>query len=259
MKKKIVAMCATVAIAALAVGGTLAYFTDTDAKTNVFTTGNVDITLNEEFNPENVKLTPGVKIQKEVTVTNSGSEPAYVRVHVAVPAVLDSGSENTPQFAAYNNTLHINWNGSSAAEGQWTQFPTTTETGPNASYPNWPANGGNYNFYQTTINGVDYNVYVYTYETALAAGATTTTSAISQMYLDAGVTNEQIADLKTAGVIDNNNQIKVYVFAEGGQQDTFSDACVALNTQFGATDDVDGIVWTLNADGDVTKVAYPAA
>ena len=259
MKKKIVAMCATVAIAALAVGGTLAYFTDTDAKTNVFTTGNVDITLEETFNEKNLKLTPGVKIQKEVTVKNEGSEPAYVRVHVAVPAVLDSGSEDKPEFAAYNNTLHINWDGASAADGQWTQFPTTTETGPNASYPNWPANGGNYNFYQTTINGIDYNVYVYTYESPLAAGKSTETNAISQMYLDTKVTNEQIAKLKEAGVIDNNNQIKVYVFAEGGQQDTFTDACVALNTQFGATDGVDGIVWTLNADGDVVKVAYPAA
>ena len=40
MKKKILAMCLCVAMLAIAiVGGTLAYFTDTDTQTNVFTNG----------------------------------------------------------------------------------------------------------------------------------------------------------------------------------------------------------------------------
>ena len=48
MKKKILALCLVVALAATAViGGTLAYFTDTDAETNVFVVGNVDIDLIE--------------------------------------------------------------------------------------------------------------------------------------------------------------------------------------------------------------------
>ena len=46
MKKKIVALCLVVALAATAIiGGTLAYFTDNDAKTNTFTVGNVKIQL----------------------------------------------------------------------------------------------------------------------------------------------------------------------------------------------------------------------
>ena len=48
MKKKIIALCLIVALAATAViGGTLAYFTDTDAETNTFTVGGVSIDLIE--------------------------------------------------------------------------------------------------------------------------------------------------------------------------------------------------------------------
>ena len=86
MKKKIIALCLIVALAATAViGGTLAYFTDTDAKTNVFTTGNVDITLTEpewdaakEADPTHSKLMPGRRIVKDATITvEEGSERAY--------------------------------------------------------------------------------------------------------------------------------------------------------------------------------------
>ena len=45
MKKKILTICLVVALLATAVGGTLAYFTDTDAQKNTFTTGNVAIDL----------------------------------------------------------------------------------------------------------------------------------------------------------------------------------------------------------------------
>ena len=56
MKKKILALSMCIALAAIAiVGASLAYFTDTDAKTNVFTTGKVDITLNENFDEDNAK------------------------------------------------------------------------------------------------------------------------------------------------------------------------------------------------------------
>ena len=48
MKKKILALCLVVALAVTAVvGGTLAYFTDTDNETNTFTVGNVKIDLLE--------------------------------------------------------------------------------------------------------------------------------------------------------------------------------------------------------------------
>lgn len=49
MKKKILALCLIVVLAVTAVtGATLAYFTDTEAATNVMTVGNIDITLEEK-------------------------------------------------------------------------------------------------------------------------------------------------------------------------------------------------------------------
>lgn len=233
MKKKILAMCLCVAMLAIAiVGGTLAYFTDTDAETNVFTTGNVAIDLIENFgdnNPETLeKLMPGDQnaITKEVTVKNTGSESAYVRVHVAFPAILDNG---TPDLAAYKNTLHWNFTKESVQEGQWSQLQNKDQVGPNANYPNWPGNGGTYNTYTTEVDGITYNVYVITYETALAAGETTKTPAISQVYLDAAVTNKQMTDI----LEKLDDEIQVLVFAEGGQEAGFTDAYTALNTQFG--------------------------
>ena len=49
MKKKILVLCLVVALAVTAVvGGTLAYFTDTDNETNTFTAGGVKIDLIEQ-------------------------------------------------------------------------------------------------------------------------------------------------------------------------------------------------------------------
>lgn len=48
MKKKLTALCLVLALGVTAIiGGTLAYFTDTDKATNVMTVGNVDVTLYE--------------------------------------------------------------------------------------------------------------------------------------------------------------------------------------------------------------------
>lgn len=238
-KKKLVSLCLVLALVLTAViGGTMAYYTDTDEATNTFTTGNVDITLIEDFEQDS-KLMPGVDVKKEVYVKNEGSETAYVRVHVAFPAILDSGSEDLPQFAAYNNTLHWNFTAASVQEGAWSQLQSSDQVGPNASYPNWPGNGGTYNTYQATVNGVLYNVYVITYETALGAGKTTPTPAINKVYLDTSVTNEEMTGILNALKVENEDGkvisegIKVLVFAEGGQQAGFTDPYEALNEQFG--------------------------
>lgn len=85
MKKKLVTLCAALALCATAiVGGTLAYFTDTDAKDNTFTVGNVDIELTEpNWKEENAKLIPGREIPKDPTITiANGSERAYTFMKV---------------------------------------------------------------------------------------------------------------------------------------------------------------------------------
>ena len=108
MKKKVTAIALAVCILAVAViGATMAYFTDTDSKTNTFTFGGVDIELNEtsEEDKENgVKagivgtdggitypgVLPGLVYSKipEVTVKDD-SLPAYVAITATVPTIYD--------------------------------------------------------------------------------------------------------------------------------------------------------------------------
>ena len=233
MKKKILALCLVVALAATAViGGTLAYFTDTDAQKNTFTTGNVAIDLWEDFGDNDAegieKLLPATGsaqagtlkngIEKEVYVTNDGSEDAYVRVHIAIPSILDDAQ---PNFDASKNVLHFNYAPETVEDGKWNWSNSVDGT-----------TGSNWNFYTTTIDSKSYNVYVVTYETKLAKDESTV-DAMSQVYLDSETTNEDITRIKeTLG--DN---WYIYVAAEGTQAEGFDDAYAALNTAFGNPSD----------------------
>ena len=89
-KRKILLLAAALCmIAILAVGGTLAYFTDTtDVENNIFTVGNVDITLDEPKWEEQGKgdapeVYPGEALAKDPTVHNVGANPCFVRVRVS--------------------------------------------------------------------------------------------------------------------------------------------------------------------------------
>jgi len=230
MKKKIIALCLIVALAATAVvGGTLAYFTDIDSADNTFVTGDVKIDLIENFGdndpatPE--KLLPATGsaqdgtlengIVKEVSVKNTGSEDAYVRVHIAIPSILDNGN---PDFDAGKNNLHFNYDRDSVGEGKWDWSKTA-----GAVYE------GDWNYYETTVGNVKYNVYVVTYGTALKANEETPYDAMSQVYLDKNTSNEAIESYKEA-LGDNWH---ILVVAEGAQAAGFDDAYEALNTAFG--------------------------
>lgn len=94
MKKKAILLIAAAAlIGTLAVGGTLAWFTDTETATNVVTTGNVDIawiendkkitTNNPGINFGSEKgqtpVVPGESLTKKAWVENEGKNDAYIR------------------------------------------------------------------------------------------------------------------------------------------------------------------------------------
>lgn len=96
MKKKVALTAAAVAlVGTLAVGGTLAWFTDTETATNVVTTGNVDIAWYEngekitaknpgvEFGKE-TPITPNVTLPKKARVKNEGKNAALIRAKVEV-------------------------------------------------------------------------------------------------------------------------------------------------------------------------------
>lgn len=212
MKKKLIAIFLCVALAAVAiVGASLAYFTDTDTKTNVFTTGKVDITLNDTFE-QGSKLVPAVveedgtinnAVEKTVSVTNDkGSEDAYVRVHIAIPTSIRS------LIGLWTFEGAENWEGAS---------DTRVDT------PN----------YTTTINGVSYDVFVFTYTDVLTA-EDSTSNILDAVTMEDTATNDEIAAV--------NGTFNIIVFAEGTQAAGFSDAETALNAAFG-TPSADANPW----------------
>lgn len=266
-KRKILTMALAICmIAILAVGGSLAYLTDTDNKTNVFTVGNVQIEQYEKDREgnnfvDNQKLLPIVNdgkdengyhtgenyIDKIVTVENTGTEPAYLRTYIGIPAVLDDGPTT---FDANENILH--WNGASAND----TFGLANLNMDNDWYwckdekTDWPtaANGAVWMGYQTTVDGVLYNVYVATHKTPVAAGATTAPTLYG-VYLDKGV------DYNGTSYVDQNGDpfeypetVQILVASLGVQSEGFENAYDAFDEAFGAVgtfDPFNGTVGTI--------------
>ena len=90
-------------LAALSVYGTLAYFTAQGTARNVITTGDIKIALEERMlTPDGEKtvpfedqlgVMPGSDVSKIVTVTNTGGQPAWVRVSLDKAIELAQGVE----------------------------------------------------------------------------------------------------------------------------------------------------------------------
>ena len=253
MKKKtiLVAAIAVMLVAALVVGGTLAYFTDTKDAKNTFTVGNVSIDLIEQERGENglqpftpkkalypiVGSAQGEKdalgmptaknyVDKMVTIENTGSEKAYIRAYFAIPSALDDGYET---FNAGKNVLHFNF-GNTVENG----VVTSTE----GKEWQWTHDGNKWNYFETTIDGIKYNVYYADYYQALGAGATTE-QLIQGVYLDKSF------DMKADGAyafdqkltLDegwNWNNVTCPVYAVAVQAEGFDSASAAMDAAFGA-------------------------
>ncbi len=111
-KKKTIAVAIVLALVLL-IGGMLAFFTDTDTKTNVFVLGdNIEISLSEtEWDPDDANgIHPGAVVDKNPIITNdSTTTPAYVFAEVIVPcydADID-GTIDTPLFSL--DTIGAGW------------------------------------------------------------------------------------------------------------------------------------------------------
>src|SRR5574344_1106781 len=92
--KKFVGLLVAVGlIAAVGIGSTLAYFTSRDDIQNIFTLGNVGISLSEdgaeilETGIEFFDVLPGQTISKKPVVTvNDDSQPCYIRIKLELSA-----------------------------------------------------------------------------------------------------------------------------------------------------------------------------
>ena len=82
-KNKWLLILSLVLAMSMTLGSTMAYLTDTDTKTNTFTMGKVDISVEEENVGD--KLTPGQETNKDAKITNNGDNDAWVWMTVVVP------------------------------------------------------------------------------------------------------------------------------------------------------------------------------
>ena len=252
MKKKLtLVVTCVVLVAAMVIGGTLAYFTDTDDATNTFAVGNVKIDLIEQQRGENglvpfeqnKKLYPIVGsaqgdkdeygmpiaknyVDKMVTIENTGSEKAYIRAYFAIPSALDDGYET---FNAGMNTLHFNFGNKVAEDG------TITSTYGNEW--NWQHNG-KWNYFETTIDDIAYNVYYADYYQAVDAGATTE-QFVQGVYLDKSfdMKDGKCYAFGKEVTLDAGwdwSKVSCPVFAVACQAEGFASADEAITAAFGA-------------------------
>ncbi len=114
MKKKIFTVCLAIClIAILTIGGTLAWFTDTETKSNIMTVGKIDIDLEERMMTEDgfvpfedcaIPVFPmnnedGIaSYNKVVDVYNDGPNDAYIRTIVAIESFSVGGYEDQEGF-----------------------------------------------------------------------------------------------------------------------------------------------------------------
>ena len=241
MKKKLVAISLVVAMLAVAViGGSLAYFTDTDEETNTFTIGNVAIDLRETFDKQNAVLRPGSqstnKIEKKVWIANTGSENAYVWYEWYIPSELDSTDGST----GTNNVLHVNSNGNS-----WDKYRENRDYWPEGQTEALPLEktwdhdpevelalsvGPEGFIRQEEIGGIMYNVYLVLYHGVLAPEEETSV-AMNGAYLDSKV-DFNGTDYTINGKpinYDFSKGVNIIVKAYGIQAAGFADVYAAYN------------------------------
>lgn len=230
MKKKILAIALIACLAVTAIAGiSLAYFTDTDSKTNVFTSGKVDITLNEVFDEETAQLLPGVDIEKQVTITLSeDSVESYVWYTYAIPAVLDNDD-------AAKNIIHVNhagrnWLGYQNDERYWVEGQTEATPEDQCWIVDYEVKK------DVEIDGVLYNVYTVLYNGTLVAGEETTVG-MTKVYCDTKVDYDNATGeftLNGEPIGFDLNEVKIIVTAYGIQAATFEnveEAYAAYNNQ----------------------------
>ena len=235
MKKKILALALAVAMIAIMVGGSLAYFTSQDEVTNTFTVGSVKIEIyeNDEATASDTMtfgpLTPVVNIENPsadisyIKKAVDGANAAYIRTHIAIPANL----------VGY---LYLDLNTSG-----WTRQEDST----------------------ATVAGVDYVVFTYDYDAAVASQEFTT-ELPKGVYLHSSVdleedangslwfvrrTNGEITDrssflahTRNADGTYTSNLVNVLVASQAIQTQGFDQGATnALNAGFGSNNP-----WTNN-------------
>ena len=149
-----------------------------------------------EYKHENIKLLPGESYHKMPYVKNIGTEDAYIRIRVMIPADLDTAILNSSMYtstAMNNKEFTMAYDNSGKVERE----------------------------------GVKYNVYTFTRIDRLAAGEMTYWNVWGTIHMDSDTTGEELAEFFGEGKAYANGVFPVLVEADGIQADGFADATAA--------------------------------
>ena len=236
-------------VAALVVGGTLAYFTDKDNATNTFTVGNVEIDLLESsLHRENAGIANGATSDSELwsDVEKLGSNNTSPYKAGDTFYTDDQIKANAEAYKCENVKLNpgeyyhkmpyvVNTGKNDAYIRIRVMIPAALDTAIlNSSMYTSSAVGENKDVktqeftmaYDNTgaveRDGVKYNVYTFTRIAPLAAGEMTYWNVWGTIHMDTTATNEQIAQLLPNGTFN------VLVEADAIQADSFANATDAF-------------------------------
>lgn len=266
MKKKsiLVVAIAVMLVAALVVGGTLAYFTDTKAKDNVFTVGNVSIQLIESTYHREGNDNSGDKDIPDPTHTASGMKYVTDGHKAFTDAEIKTNAEkyadyigtkgvgmvpgrgvakcpyviNTGKNAAY---IRIRVMVPSAANNDFVSVPDggvitnqwCTTSMLSGEFINGKGGGWDYAPYidraaYTDENGVKYDVYTFVRNEPLAAGAMTEWNVWNFIGIHKDANTADIQKAIEAGAIAEDGTLHVLVQADAIQADGFANATAAF-------------------------------
>ena len=260
--KKVLLMCtAYVLVAALAIGGTIAYLQDTDSDVNVMTLGNVSIAQHEYQ-----RATNDDGSYKTETIDNVTSYvlEAFEQAKPLLPIVGDPSASSVGWDNTVVRMTQVDSYGSMqvfAGKNAQDKFVTVENTGKTDAYirtivaievgstdgsligtsfhSTWTSN----NVGTISIDGRNYMVIEYAYvggqlsdgswrhEGGVLPAGDTSYPNLSQVYLKSVATNEDMAAIDGNG----NGTLDILVLSQAVQVAGFVDAQTALDTAFGKT------------------------
>ena len=267
MKKKLIAICLCVALAAVAVvGASLAYFTDTKSATNTFTVGNVKIKLIEsryhrtgsdnagdnvpdpttkaagmEFVPDGWTVFTDDEIKADAEnyskyIGERGKNMVPGRNVVKCPYVINEGANDAYVRirvmvpSAVNNDFDPNVENGGIITNQWCS--TAFKNGEFIQgYGNGWNNAPAIDRASVTKDGVTYDVYTFTRTEPLKAGAMTEWNVWNFIGISEKATSADIQKAIDAGAItvtDGTMTFNVLVEADAIQAEGFDNATKAF-------------------------------
>ena len=239
MKKKILAICLCVAMLSIAIiGGSLAYFTDTDYKEYVMTTGKVDIIQLNQQRDANGGLVDYVADQPLMPMVDSRATGEAVLVdgyfNPAMKNVVDKlvSVKNAATAGAKNQDVYARTILAFETTTTYNNDQTVAKNGK-AIFDEYIKTNGSFTILNRdtiTIKGVEYVLAVKVYSAPIEPGETSE-YALKQIYLSSDADNE-VATLF-------GDTYTVLALSQATQTAGFDSAEEALNKAFGDLETID--------------------